>query len=140
MIKNRNHIIIQTTIFLLVLLWVYAAASKLIDFHQFQLQLKAQVLPASIKTSLAYLLPMVELGTAFLLIFPGHQLTGLCISAIILGLFIGYVGIVMTGFFGRIPCSCGGILSHLSWRVHLLFNCSYLLITIIAIILKTKET
>jgi putative oxidoreductase len=139
MIKKHPEAIISTAYFLLVLLWVYAASAKLIDFDQFRLQMASQVLPHAVSKILVYILPPLELGTAFLLIVPSFRNVGFYFSFFLLFVFTAYIGIVMTGVFGRVPCSCGGILGHMPWLTHLLFNCFYLLITIVAIILSKKE-
>jgi hypothetical protein len=42
--------------------------------------------------------------------------------------------------FGRIPCSCGGLISSLSWTQHLFFNLFFLLANAIVLsIYPVKE-
>jgi hypothetical protein len=48
-----------------------------------------------------------------------------------MGAFTGYVALVLTGIFGRIPCSCGGIVSALGWGEHLILNIALLTIAIL---------
>lgn len=70
---------------------------------------------------LAYVLPVVEMGAVILLVIHRTRLTGLFLSLLML-LFTGYVAVVLLNVFGRIPCSCGGVIELLGWKAHLVFN------------------
>ncbi|MDX1365731.1 MAG: hypothetical protein R3243_16110, partial [Arenibacter latericius] len=48
-------------------------------------------------------------------------------------LFVGYTVAVLF-FAPTLPCSCGGIISLLSWEQHLVFNLVFLLLSIVGII------
>ncbi|MDB5143392.1 MAG: hypothetical protein JWQ66_2105 [Mucilaginibacter sp.] len=131
---------VRTTVFLLVLLWVYAAVNKLIDFTHFRQQMHNQVLPLFLQTVLIYLLLPFELATAALLLTDKTQRAGLYVSAILLTFFTGYIGLVTLKVFRKVPCSCGGILEHMGWLPHLFFNTFFLTITLTTIIIiKRKE-
>jgi putative oxidoreductase len=125
--------------FLLILLWAYAASAKLMDFANFKLQMHRQLLPQFLDHALPYLLPPFELGIALLLTIPKTTRLGLYLSLFLIALFTAYVGLMITGKFGKIPCSCGGIISHLGWNIHFYFNCFFLLINLIPIILSQKK-
>jgi hypothetical protein len=43
-----------------------------------------------------------------------------------MALFSGYIVLVLTGVFGRVPCSCGGVIGSLGWWEHLVFNVVFL--------------
>ncbi|MGZ6416640.1 MAG: MauE/DoxX family redox-associated membrane protein, partial [Bacteroidia bacterium] len=73
---SQRLIIKNIFIFILVLLWIYAAFSKLLDFNLFKGQMHRQMLPIFLKTSLVYILPPVEIGAALLLLFDRTQLAG----------------------------------------------------------------
>jgi putative oxidoreductase len=107
---------------LLMLLFVYAALSKLISFSEFRLQLGRQPLPAGVAGILLYLLPATELLTAALLLFPKTLFTGLQLSLCLLLLFTGYIALALLHYWDHIPCSCGGILNRLNWQQHFVFN------------------
>ncbi len=47
--------------------------------------------------------------------------------------FTVYIGLVLTGLFGRVPCSCGGVLSSLGWEAHFLFNVCILALAVIGV-------
>jgi putative oxidoreductase len=124
---------------LLILLFVYAATSKLADFGGFRSQLSRQPFPSGVSDVLLYLLPAAEIIAALLLLSRRTSFAGLQLSLGLLILFTGYVALVLLHFWSRVPCSCGGILSHMTWKVHLFFNGGFLIINLIALCLYFKE-
>lgn len=115
-------------IFALVLLWVYAAASKLLDFNMFRGQMHRQILPDLAKSTLIYILPPLELAAAFLLLFDRTQFAGFSISLVLMAAFTVYVGLAVFRIFDHVPCSCGGILSRMGWDGHFVFNLFFTLL------------
>lgn len=124
---------------LLVLLFVYAALSKLFTFSDFDQQLHNQSFPGWLADFLLYLLIPVEIISALLLCFRRTMLSGLLISAALLLAFTTYIALVMLHFWERVPCSCGGILSQMGWTAHLIFNSIFLILNLIALYLYTAE-
>ena len=137
--KKLKKYLLPAICFLLILLWVYAASSKLIEFGMFRAQMSKQVLFPFLKKSLPYLLPPVELIIAGSLIFETTQKTGFYISFVMLLAFTAYIGMGLSGVFVKVPCSCGGILSHMSWNVHFIFNIFFLLLTVFGIYIVRGE-
>ncbi len=137
--KNIKQYFIEITVFLLVLLWVYTASSKLIDFHRFKAQMHNQTIPKTLADILIYTLPTIEIGTALLLLVQKTRLAGLYLSATLLLLFTGYIGLILMNYFGRVPCSCGGVLQIMNWPTHFIFNLFYLLLTIYGIYIVYRE-
>lgn len=129
----------QIVLFLLVLLWVYAAVSKLSDLQRFQSQMNKQVLPDTLKPVLIFLLPIVEIATAVTLIFDRTRLAGLFLSLGLMLAFTLYVGLAVFKVYPRIPCTCGGILSQMGWQLHFAFNIFYLLLTAVGIHIVYRE-
>jgi hypothetical protein len=120
--------LIRTTVPLLfILLFSYAAASKLLDAGRFRSQLYLQPFPHSFANLLVYLLPAGEIILALLLCFSRTRFAGLLLSTILMGLFTGYISYLLLYYHGQLPCSCGGILEHLSWTAHLAFNWAFVL-------------
>jgi putative oxidoreductase len=118
---------------LLILLFVYAAFSKLLDFGDFRGQLDNQTFPHWLAGILLYALPLVELLAVTFLLLPKLELTGLILSLDLLLLFTGYIALVLLHFWNRVPCSCGGILSHMGWGTHLVFNSVFIGLNLMAI-------
>jgi putative oxidoreductase len=138
--KNIGKNLGQFTSFLLILLWAYAAFSKLLDFNHFQRQMHAQVLFPWLKNIVSIILPPVELFVSALLCFERTRQTGLYCSFVLLFCFTAYVGMAVLKIFPKVPCSCGGILEHMSWNVHFIFNLFFLALTTITILtIKRKE-
>lgn len=109
-------------------LFGYTALSKLLDFTRFRAVLSASPLIAKGAGALAALLIAAELVAALLLIFPRTRLLGLAVSLVLLVLFTTYLG-YMVLYAPELPCSCGGVISTLSWKGHLLLNAGLLGLT-----------
>lgn len=137
--KSTANLIIAATTVALIFLWVYAAMSKLLNYEQSRLQMMNQVFPDLINRILLWTVPCGELLIAGLLLFHGTRKIGFFLSAILLLLFSGYILLVMFNVFGRIPCSCGGIISKLNWEQHLVFNLVFLALAILGLGIELKE-
>jgi len=137
--KNLNPLILKSITFVLILLWVYTAASKLQDFGHFQAQMYKQALPHFLSTVLIWTLPVSEFVIAVLLIFEKSQRTGLLISAVFMFAFTCYVGLALLHVFGKVPCSCGGVIRGMGWKLHFFFNLFFLLLSILAIKIINRE-
>lgn len=137
--KNRTKYIIDILSALLICLFVYAAVSKILAYDSFRAALRNQPIPLWSAIILVWLLPLFELATAGLLMSRHTRLVGLYASGFLMLIFTGYIGLVLSGSFGRIPCSCGGILKNMGWHVHLIFNIFFLAIAIAGIILFKEK-
>lgn len=136
----RREIILQGIATAIALLFCYAALSKLTDFATSRSEMLNQVFPESIALILVWVVPITELFIVALLLYKPLRLMGFYASLILLSLFTIYIAITMAGVFGRIPCSCGGILKHMSYSVHLIFNVFFLLLALAGILLKRTIT
>lgn len=132
--KRKLFILIICT--MLIALWAYAALDKTVSFQQFAAQLKLQPLPQWSLTPIQWGLPVVEFCAALLICFPNTRLKGLILSAILMTCFTLYVLFALTGAFGRIPCSCAGLISALGWRGHLVFNLIFMILSFCGIYLQ----
>ena len=116
----------ETTLLLIsgfiAVLFFYAALSKLMDYERSQWEMKNQIFSPAVAWLLTWLIPTLEILLMITLLFPNTRKKALLAAFILLSCFTIYIGIVMTGVFGRIPCSCGGILENMSYGTHLLFN------------------
>ncbi|MXV16080.1 MauE/DoxX family redox-associated membrane protein [Hufsiella ginkgonis] len=129
------EIVVNAACFLLILLWTYAALSKLADYSQARQQMLNQLFPFWLSGILVWLVPVTELVAAGLLSAARTRKQGLYLSSVLMAVFTGYIILVMCRVFDRVPCSCGGILSAMSWRVHLVFNLFFLVLAFTAICL-----
>lgn len=128
--------LIKTTIIvLLILLFTYAASSKLLDIERFRAQLYLQPFSQGLSDLLVYTLPAIEIITALMLCLERFRLAGLLLTVALMAIFTGYISMALLHYWGNVPCSCGGILEHMSWSVHLAFNWAFLIAGITAIAL-----
>ncbi|WP_353149053.1 MauE/DoxX family redox-associated membrane protein [Chryseobacterium sp.] len=121
---------------LLALLFVYAAASKLFDFENFQVQLAQSPLLSAYAGIISYGILIIEFGVALLLLISQYNRLGLYLSVGLMSAFTIYIFLILN-FSDFIPCSCGGILEKLGWKEHLIFNLCFLSLAVLAVCLKT---
>jgi putative oxidoreductase len=125
--------------FCLIELFAYTASSKLLDFNQFKVAMYGQTLPHEVTAILVWLLPGLEITVSLLLLFEKTRLTGFYASLILMVLFTGYISLVLLHYFGRVPCSCGGVIKALGWKLHLVFNLFFLLLSLLGIYVINRE-
>lgn len=124
---------------ILAFLFAYTAIAKVYDWQATQLAIFNQVVPYWSKNLLLFGIPIVELGIAGMLLIPVWRRVGFLASFILMSAFTGYVAWVWLGIAGRIPCSCGGVISSLSWGQHLIFNLVFLTISLVGWKTYAKE-
>jgi len=112
---------------LYILLFVYAAVTKLLDFENFQVQLGQSPLLSVFAGWVSWLVPIVELIIALLLIVQKSKAAGLLMALSLMTMFTAYIYIILN-YSSFVPCSCGGILEKMSWRVHLIFNIIFVIL------------
>lgn len=134
----KKNLISPVITLLVIILFVYAALAKLSDYANFQFGLSESPLIAPFAGFLAWAIPAGELAIAVMLVWPPWRLAGLYASFFLMLLFTLYIGgMLLSGM--DIPCSCGGILEHMSWGVHLVFNGVYVVLCALAIALEIKK-
>ncbi|WP_346319380.1 MauE/DoxX family redox-associated membrane protein [Chitinophaga sp. YIM B06452] len=124
---------------LLVMLFVYAALSKVADVKQFKIDMYNQPFPKWISSILLWVVPGGELLIAAALLWSRARIYGLWGSALLMGAFTIYTATVLMNAFGKIPCSCGGVIKHLSWSQHLILNVFFLLLSITGLFLLKRK-
>jgi len=123
---------VETVTFLLIILFIYTGLSKLIDHNKFQIVIYATgMLTGNQSHFVAYAIPGVECIVAVALIIPKWRVAGLGLAALLMGAFTIYVA-TMLAFATKLPCSCGGVISAMSWKQHLVFNAAFAICSLIA--------
>ena len=117
------------------LLFIYAAASKLMEYDRFVVTIGQSAMLSDYAGVLAWLVPAVELVIAVMLFFDKVRLKGLLASFSIMVMFTAYIFIVLY-FMDKQPCGCGGVLEKLGWDAHLIFNISFVILSAIGITLQ----
>jgi hypothetical protein len=136
--RNILSISKQTVIYFFIILFVYAAVSKLTDFENFQVQVAQSPLLSAFATFIAYATVIGELVIALMLCFTKSRLLGLYLFLGMMSAFTVYIYLILN-YSPFVPCSCGGVLEKMGWREHLWFNGVVCLGTVF-IIMTENET
>ena len=123
---------------LLIFLFTYTAVSKLADYSKFKAVLGESPLIHKGAGTIAWLLPATELIVVLLLFFERTRKAGLYTSLLLLVLFTLYL-LYMILFVADLPCSCGGVLSKMSWQQHAWFNLFFIGVNVLALIALRKQ-
>jgi hypothetical protein len=135
---GKRTTIIEIIASLLILLFIYTGLNKLIDYSNFRFQIGRSPFIQELKDWLAIPLPVCEILLALALVFKKTREFGLYMSFLMMFIFTGYIWL-MLNYAPDLPCSCGGILQAMSWNDHLIFNASFTLLTLLAIILEFRS-
>ncbi|HEY4287947.1 MAG TPA: MauE/DoxX family redox-associated membrane protein [Puia sp.] len=138
MSPKKKNIVTDIICFLLMLLFVYAAISKLRDYEAFKTQLGQSPLLTAYVGFVAWFIPTLELALTVLLFFDTTRLPALYGTYTLMTSFTAYI-ITITRFSEYVPCSCGGVLQNMTWDQHLLFNAGIIILNLIAIILYDRN-
>lgn len=134
--------IFKTTVlfvsYFFMVLFVYAAASKMRDFENFQVQLAQSPLLSAYAGFISYGVIALELVIAGLLAFPQARRIGLYASFGLMVAFTVYIFLILN-YSDFVPCSCGGILEKMGWTEHLIFNGCCVALAILAIVFIEKQ-
>lgn len=122
-----------------ILLFVYAAISKLITFEAFQVQLTQSPLLSAYANIIAYLVLGAELLFALLLCIKTTRLLGLYLSYGLMVAFTLYIYLILN-YSDFVPCSCGGILEKMGWTEHLWFNLIVSILGFVAVYILQNNT
>jgi putative oxidoreductase len=123
-IKRASHL-------LLLMLWAYAAVSKINEYDKFVLHMQLAPVPLMgfLGPTLGWFLPTIELLLVGMLLTDRYRNLGLLCSFALLVVFEGYIVIMLLSGLD-LPCTCGGLISKLQWKEHLVFNAVFMLISI----------
>lgn len=136
--KNFQNIFTKAVSYFFILLFFYAAISKIMDFENFQVQIGQSPLLTSFANFIAYSVIIVEILVCFLLVFPKTNILGHYSSLSLMSAFTVYIYIILN-YSEYVPCSCGGVLEKMSWTQHLVFNIFSVLLSIAAILTIRKK-
>lgn len=136
--SRYRSVFIEITSYLYILLFVYAAVSKLSEFENFRAELGQSPLLSAFTGWISVVVPAAELLIALLLAFPKFRLIALYLAFSMMVMFTAYI-ITVLNFSAYIPCSCGGILGKMGWTAHLIFNIFFTVLAIAAIVLMLPK-
>ena len=136
----KRQVLIECISALLIMLFLYASLSKFLDFTTFTGEMNNQPLPKSWTPFLVWFIPCSEILMCIALLFERTRLWGFYASLGFMSLFTIYSIFIILNFFGRIPCSCGGVIKRLTWRQHIVLNLFFVALSIAGIILQRKKS
>ncbi len=131
---NFQGMAVDTIAFLFIILFIYAALSKLLDFENFNVQLSNSPVLTKIAGLTSWFIPAVEILLAICLSISRFRLPALYSSLTLMTIFTAYI-IAILQFSYTIPCSCGGVLQKLSWQDHLVFNTGFMVLAAAGILM-----
>lgn len=136
--QKYSKLITEIISMLFVLLFVYAAVSKLLDFENFRIQLAQSPMLSAYAGWLSWIVPIAEIFIAVLLLYTNTRYIGLLASLALMVMFTTYIYIILN-HASNIPCSCGGVLEKMGWKTHLIFNIAFTLFALLAIHFHKKR-
>lgn len=137
-LKSIQPSFIYVTALLHIVLFTYAAVSKILDFQNFQIQIGQSPLLSAFTLVVSYGVPAVEIALVLLLFTSKYRWLGLYGSFFLMVMFTAYIFIILN-FSSFIPCSCGGILEKMTWNEHLVFNMLFVALSGVAIIFESQS-
>ncbi|MTH15897.1 DoxX family protein [Flavobacterium sp. LC2016-01] len=137
--SRTKYYITETICLLYILLFIYASASKLMDFQHFRIQLGQSPLLSAFTEQVAVIVPVTEILICVLLLIPKYKPAGLFAAYGLMVMFTAYIFIILN-YTSFVPCSCGGVLEKLGWQSHLIFNLFFVFLAVFGIILHGGGT
>lgn len=118
---KTGKLFIEIVCLLYILLLVYAAMNKGLDFENFKVELAQSPLLSAFADWISWTVVIIEFGIAVFLLFPKTRIKALYAGFCLMTMFTAYI-FIMLNYSSYLPCSCGGILEKMSWEQHLIFN------------------
>lgn len=131
---NKKTFIVEVISGLFMLLFIYAAASKLEDFEKFRVQLGKSPVLNAFSGIVAYTIPPLEIALAVFLAIKRFQYLALYASFTLMVMFSAYI-VAILNFSSYVPCSCGGILQNMSWTQHFWFNVLFIVLAAVGVLI-----
>ena len=136
--ESTRKFVVEVISALFILLFVYAAVSKLLDFQKFRIELAKSPVLNAISGYTSVIVPSCEVLLSILLAIKRFQYFALYACFGLMVMFSCYI-IVILKLSPYIPCTCGGILENMNWKQHLIFNIGYVILGIIGVLLYPSE-
>jgi len=133
-----KKILVEIISLFCILLFVYAAVSKVLEFENFQAQLGQSTILSAYAGLVSYCVIIIEFLISIMLAIPSLRIRGLFGAFTLMSIFTIYIFIILN-FSSNVPCSCGGILEKMTWKTHLLFNVIVLVLISVALLIKSMR-
>jgi uncharacterized membrane protein YphA (DoxX/SURF4 family) len=135
---KRGKWIIDGCAFALVFLFVYTASAKFlrIDIFAGQLERFPWISPSA--KIMAWVVPSVELIVSALLLMGRTRVAGFYAALGLMLVFTTYLAL-MLGSDRHLPCSCGGVISSMTWKQHLFFNLFFIGVALMGVVYSSPK-
>lgn len=111
-----------------IFLFTYTAFDKLMHMMAFVGSIqKSPIIPLVLSEFVAYSVICIEIAIIALFLSKFKKL-GFLTAALLLLMFNVYITLMLL-FSPFLPCSCGGVISSLSWTQHLIFNSMFMVLS-----------
>jgi len=134
----KRSMIIEIICALFIILFVYAALTKLLDYEKFRVQIGQSPLLTAFSGWIVWIVPGAEILIAIMLVSIRLRLIGLYAAFSLMMMFTTYIICILTLSL-YIPCSCGGVLEKLGWTEHLIFNIVFIILAAAAVLLSYRK-
>ena len=134
----KKNMIIEIICSLFIILFLYAALTKLLDYEKFRIQIGQSPLLTVFAGWIAWMVPVAEILISIMLVLARFRLIGLYAAFSLMVMFTTYIICILTLSL-YIPCSCGGVLEKLGWTEHLIFNIAFIILAAVAILLSYRK-
>ena len=129
----KLNVIVEIISAILILLFVYAGITKLVDHRSFLFQLSISPNTKEYRVWLAWTLPLAELALVGLLLIKRWRLAGLYGAVILFGTYL----YAILNFKYFVPWISGGILTRISYKPHLILDSLFLTLSVIGALVAT---
>jgi|GEM_PF-1781977 len=130
--------IVNLSSYFFIILFIYAASSKMLYHQQFEHQVSQMPMFSGIAGLVAWIVPFIELSISALLLFNMTRLIGLVAGGIMLVVFTLYLVIILN-FAGHRPYSDGGLFEMLGWQGHLRLNLVCIILCYFGVMLRMNS-
>lgn len=134
----KRGTIVEIISALFILLFLYTALSKSFGIDSTVNVLNKTPVLSGFAQEMAWAVVITEFIVAGLLFFPRTRNLGLYLSLALMTGFTVYIAYMMS-FVPNLPCSCGGVISKMTWKQHLIFNIFFILLALMGILLGRKR-
>ena len=135
----KKNTIVEIISAFLIFLFLYAALSKLLEFDKFRYQISQSPFIIRISRFVVWAIPISEILISAALFVRRTRSAGLYSAFFLMLLFTGYI-FIMLRYSPYLPCSCGGVLSGMSWKQHFVFNLLFTGLALSGIVIQNMSS
>lgn len=131
---SRSKIIfIEIIRYLFLFLFLYTAYAKFIEHDRFETVLsKSPFIGKNFAPAVSWFVPISEIIISIMLIMPKTRPIALYPSVGLMVIFTIYLSAMLLSG-KKHPCLCGGVITELSWRQHIVFNLVFIGLGLVAL-------